>query len=124
MTSTLVDSTSSAQSRKPTGLCCLMMYIGSRSYTAEAGPSEHRCAAEERSTMRLVFDRRVSGCAEGSVVVGVWSAVYAAESLADVSADSRQVPLRVQSARSVQHIPGRPTAHNNSQALDTVIRCT
>ena len=60
--------------------------------------------------LQLVFDRmcnlRVSGCAESSVLVGVWGAVLAAEDHPDVSADGRQVPLRVQSARSVQHIPG------------------
>jgi len=48
----------------------------------------------------------VTGRTESSVYVGVRSTVHAAESLADVSAYRRQVPLRVQSARSVQYIPG------------------
>jgi len=48
----------------------------------------------------------VTGRTESSVHVGVRSTVHAAESLADVSAYRRQVPLRVQSARSVQYIPG------------------
>jgi len=50
-----------------------------------------------------------TGCTESVFSAGCWGAVLAAESFADVPADGRQVSLRVQSARSLQHIPGTTT---------------